>query len=101
MGCEPEQCIALGQGFPDEIEFPVFEITQTTMDHARGGGAAAGCEVVPLDQKHAQSLQRQIAIGGDAIDAAADHDDIEIAVLSNSPKRVLAECGHGSTVRWF
>ncbi len=37
-----------------------------------------------------------------AIDTALDDDDVvEIGILSNSSECILAEIGHGSTVRWF
>lgn len=69
------------------------------MDHARRGGTATGGKIVALDQKHPQPLQGEVAIGSDAIDAAADDDGIEITVLPDAAQSVLAKTGHRNTVR--
>ena len=78
-----EQRVAFAQQFPDQIELAVLEIAQAAMDHARGRGAAAGAEIVPFDKKHPQPLQCQLAEDADAVDSAADDDDVERAVAAN------------------
>ena len=58
------------------------------MDHARGRRAAAGAEVVALDQENAQALERQLAIDADPVDAAADDENVEGAVAADLVEEV-------------
>src|ERR1700722_15102007 len=81
-----QKAFALAQGFADEIDFAVLEIAQTAVDDARGTAGDAGGEVVLLDQKSALAGAGAFAGDRDSVNAAADHDHVEVLAVDGGAR---------------
>ena len=73
---DADESVALLDRLLHEAELAVLEVADAAVDHVRGGRGGAGHEVVALDEHDVDALEREIAERGDAVDAAADDDDL-------------------------
>ena len=71
-----QEKVAFPERLPHQVEFAVLQIAQPAMHHARQRRTRARAEIVALQKHHIDALQRQLAKRADAVDAAADDDDI-------------------------
>jgi hypothetical protein len=76
-----QQPLALAQGFADQIEFAVFQVAQAAVDDAGGTAGDAAGEVVLLDQQRAFAGTGAFPGDGNSVDAAADHDEVEVLAV--------------------
>ena len=90
-----QERVSLKKRFPHEIEFPVLQVTQPAVDHARQCRGTAGTKVVSFNQEYAQALHGQFAESTNSIDPAPDYDDIEIGCFAHCRDLALARIGHG------
>src|SRR5437868_13475141 len=77
----PQQPLAFPQRFAYQPDLAVLQITQAAMDDSTGTAGGACSEIVFFHQKGAFAAARTLLRSGDAIDAAAHHDDIEVAAV--------------------
>jgi len=75
MGGVLQQAISFPQGFFDQAEFPVLEVTEPTMDDAGGGRTGAGTEIRFFHQECIHPLKSQFAKEPDAVDATPYNQD--------------------------
>jgi hypothetical protein len=73
-----EQSLAFVQRFANQADLAMLEIAQSAVDNAGGTRRRARSKVVLLNQQDALAGLRALARNGDAIDAAADHDYVEM-----------------------
>jgi hypothetical protein len=85
-----QQIVALGDRLVHEPELAVLEIADPAVDHVARGRRGARGEVVPFDEENVDALEREIAEGRDAIDPAADDDDLGARVLPDRTQRRVA-----------
>ncbi len=78
MRRDPQQRVALGDGFVDEAELAVLEIPDAAVDHVGRRRRGAADEVAALDERDIDALQREVAEGRETVDPAADDQDIGI-----------------------
>jgi hypothetical protein len=79
-GAMPRQPLALDQRLAHQPELAIFEIAQPAMDQLGRGGRGVARQIVLLDQQHAQPAPGRIARDPDAVDAAAD--DQQVGIIS-------------------
>ena len=90
MGRVLQHEVALAQRFIHQPEFAVLQITNAAMQHVGGAGAGAAAEVAAFHQQDVDALQRQIAEGADAIDAAAYYQDGDIRLVLKGLQGILS-----------
>ena len=73
-----EQPLALSQRLADQVDLEVLEIADPAVDHAAVPGRGGARDVVLLDQQDRQSAHGGVARDGRAVDAGAQHDDVEL-----------------------
>src|SRR5256885_12898980 len=73
-----QQAFALPQGFAHQVDFAVFQITQTAMNNARRPAGSARGKIVLINDQRVLSTQGTLARNGYAIDAAADNEYIKV-----------------------
>ena len=90
-----EQPISLPQGFSDQAKFAVLEVSEPTVNDARGGGTGAGAEIGFLHQKRIHSFQSQFTKQASAINSAAHDEDRNLRLESKCRKSFFS--GHSVT----
>ena len=76
MRRDAEQPVALLDRLLDESELAVLEVADAAVDHVRRRRGRARDEVAALDEHDVDALEGEVAERGDAVDAAADDDDL-------------------------
>src|SRR6185437_9987220 len=103
-----QQHLALGKRFRDEAKLVMLEVAQAAVDQLGARRRRVRGEIVLFDEQHRQSAPGSVARDARAVDAAADHEQVEgtrlhwrSAILpdetgKSQPGRVIAA---GSTQR--
>jgi hypothetical protein len=76
----PQQVFAFAQRFPYQIELPVFQVTQSAMDDARGTAGYPGSKIVLFHQQRVLPSASALPRHGHAVDAPADHHHLKVLV---------------------
>src|SRR4051812_46387273 len=74
---QAQQSTPLTARFEHEVEVPVLEIPQATVDEPRRAAGGAAREVILLHQGHAKSPQRGVARDATPSDASAYHEQVK------------------------
>jgi hypothetical protein len=83
-----QQALAFPQGFADEPDLTMFQISQAAVNNA-GGPAAGSCpEVVLLKQENPALRPRALSRDGSAVDSTSNNDNVEILALERWPVRL-------------
>ena len=81
-----QQSLTLAQRLANQPYIAMLQVLQSAMNDARGAAGNARGEVLLLDKQsvlaHASTLPRH----GDAIDAAANHHDMEALAVQAGPR---------------
>ena len=80
---DPEQHLALGQRLGDEPELELLEVAQAAVDQLGARRRGRPAEIALLGEQHPQAAPGGVARDPDAVDAAADDD--EIVRISQTP----------------
>ena len=91
-GAQPEA--PLGQGLPNPGQIQVLEIAQAAMDQLEGVVRGGATEIGAIDDRDPQATQRGIARDAGAVDAGADHQEIELP--PGKPREVSLHVARGS-----
>ena len=78
---DSEQRLALGQRLGNEPELVVLEIAQPAMNQLRRGAGRMRGQIVLFAQQHLQPAPGRVARDPDAVDAAADDDQVKHAMV--------------------
>ncbi|MDQ1173264.1 hypothetical protein QE430_001571 [Microbacterium testaceum] len=78
VGGRLEQVVALGDRLFHETELAVLEVADAAVHHVAGGRGGARHEVAPLHEGDADALEREVAEGGEAVDAPTDDENVEV-----------------------
>ena len=76
-----QQSLTFAQRLPHQPDFAMFKVAQSAVDDSRGPAGSAGGKIVLLNQQHALAPLRTLARNGNAINAAADHQNVKDLVL--------------------
>src|SRR6185436_18446143 len=76
MAGDPQQDLALGERLGDQAELVMLEIAQPAVDQLRGRRRSRRRQIVAFDQYHRQPAASGVARDADAVDAAADHQQV-------------------------
>ncbi len=71
-----QQAVAFVHRFVDEAEFAVLEVADAAVDHVGRRARCSGKVVASLDECDIDSLQCEVAERGNAVDSAADDQDV-------------------------
>ena len=88
-----QQQAALLQGLAHQSEVEHLQVAQPTVDELAAARAGAGREVALLDQPGGQAAGRRVEGGAGTDDAAADDEQVELAVGSGGGQGASAACG--------
>jgi hypothetical protein len=72
-----QQHLALAQRLAHQAELVIFQIAQATMDQLGAGGRGGAGEIVLLDHQDLEPAAGGVARNADAVDAAANDQEIE------------------------
>jgi hypothetical protein len=99
MRDHPQQRLALCQRFPDQPELIMLQISQAATDQLGRGGRGRACQITALAEHDLQASPSGIAGNPDAINAAADHEQIacRYMVQCRAVQRRLPEAVQGRT----
>ncbi len=78
-----QEAISLHERLPDESDFSVFEVTNTTVDHVRRRRRSSRTKVVLLDKYDLDSLQGEVAEGGNAVDATTNDENLSLGIIGD------------------
>jgi len=87
---QPPQALALGERLAHEAEVEQLEIAQAAVDQLRGARGGGGGEIALVDQRDRQASQGQVAGGAGPGHAAAEDDDVVVAVGQRPGARGLS-----------
>jgi hypothetical protein len=74
---DPQQHFAFGEGLGDEAKLVVLQVPQAAVNQLAARRRRGGAEIALLHQKRPQAPASGVARDADAVDAAADDDEIE------------------------
>lgn len=74
---DAQQDFPLGKGFGDEPELPLLEVAQSSVDQLGRGRRGGARKVVALHEHDRQAAPRRVAGNPDAVDAAADDEQVD------------------------
>ena len=80
-----QQAPAFEQRLADQSELGMLQVAQAAVDDARGAAGGAGGEVVLLDQQGAAAGAGAFPGDGNAVDSAANDDDLEALAFERPP----------------
>jgi hypothetical protein len=72
------QQFAFAQGVINQPQLPLRQIAQTAVDQLGGTRGGLTGEIAAVDQRYAQPAQGGVARHRGAVDAAADHGEVEL-----------------------
>ena len=90
--------VSLARRFRNELEFPIFEIAQTAMCHARGSTRRAAAKVGIVDEKSRDAVQREFAQDSDAIHATAQNEHVK-TLAGRKPRQAFLPNSHNISHR--
>ena len=76
-----QQAFAFAQRLAHQPDLSMFQITQSAVNDASGSAGGAGREIVLLNQQRALAPLRTLPSNSDAVDAAADYQNVKSLVL--------------------
>jgi len=86
VGAFSHKAIAFAQRLSYESDFGILQIAQATVNDSSRAAGSAGSEIILFKQKYAVSSASTFTRNGDAIDATADHDDLEALTFQRRPR---------------
>ena len=73
-----QQFLPFAQRLAHQSDLSVLQVAQATVDDSRGAAGGAGGKIVLLDQQHVASATGALAGDGNAVDASANDDYVEV-----------------------
>ena len=80
-----QQAPAFNQRLVHQAQFGVFQVAQATVNNSRGATGGPGGKVVLLDEQRPASRAGALPRDGNAVDPAADDDDLKAFTSQRSP----------------
>jgi hypothetical protein len=77
MGPLAKELLAFLKRLPHQANFSEFQIAKTAVDNARRPAGGSGAEIILLQQQNFAFRTRALPGNCDAVDPAADHNDME------------------------
>ena len=81
MGSITEQVIPFMQGFPDQPELTIFQVTDPSMQHVGRCHTGARTEISPLHDQAVHPLEGKIPKGAYPIDPRSDDQDSCVGIV--------------------
>ncbi len=76
-----EQALTLAQRLAHQPDLSMLQVAQPAVDNAGGSAGGAGGKIILLNQQRALAPLRALARNGNAVDAAANHQNVKALVL--------------------
>ena len=87
-----EEALTLGEGFVDELDVALLQVTEPAVNELGRLGRRARGEVVAFDERHLETTRRGIERDAGAGDATADDNEVEGLVAEAIEGRGAFEC---------
>ena len=81
MRRRPQQALTLLQGLSDQPEVAVPQVSQPAVDQTAAARACAGRDITRVNQQDPDAANRRVPSDRSALDARADHDDVEASPM--------------------